>query len=188
MAETIPSAIPDAIRAGDTVKWDNDWTGDFPPSEGYTAFYEFLNSSGTIDAQIQGVNSNDVWRFTIPAATSAAWAAGTVYYIAYAKKSGDRFTKLRGTVQVRADLEVATTADERSHVKKVLDAIEATLEGTASRADASYSVEGRSLSRRSLDELVALRQKYKALYTEELRKLAIEKGEGHSGKVRVRFN
>ena len=54
----------------------------------------------------------------------------------------------------------AVTSD--SFAKRCLDAIEAVLEGKASEDVANYSIQNRSLSKFSHDELLAARAKYKA--------------------------
>ena len=188
MAADVPIGAPDVIRAGDTIKWDADWP-DYLPADSWSGFYELVNAAGTIDAQVTGSTNGSYHRFEIAAGVTTAWSAnaGELFYIGYVSKAGERFTLDRGSLIVRADLEVTATHDGRSHVKTVLDAIEATIEGRASKDQESYSINGVSLARTPLAELIDLRLKYLAEYETEKRKLAIEKGEGHSGRVRTRF-
>jgi len=91
-----------------------------------------------------------------------------------------------GTFEVVANRDAATT-DPRSHVKITLDAIEAVIESRATKDQESYSINGRSLSRTPLKDLLMFRDKYKAEYLKEQRKESIANGRGHSGKIRVRL-
>ena len=77
--------------------------------------------------------------------------------------------------------------DNRSHVKKVLDALEATLENKASQDQLSYSIAGRSLSRLSPTELIQWRDRYREEYNREVQAERIAQGLGNSNKIRVRM-
>ena len=66
----------------------------------------------------------------------------------------------RGSVEIVADLQAQGTFDARTTNRQILDAIEATLKGMASRAEQEYSVQGRMLRLMSRQELEALRARY----------------------------
>lgn len=83
---------------------------------------------------------------------------------------------------------VITGNDEQSHVKKVLDALEAVIEGKASKDQLSYSIQGRSLSRMSWTEILMVYDKYKALYFREKQAARIKKGLKTGSNIQVRFN
>ena len=91
-----------------------------------------------------------------------------------------------GTFEVIADRDNATT-DPRSDNKIILDAITAVIKGRATKDQESYSINGRSLSRTPLKDLMDMQSHYQALYNGELRKEAIKNGLGHGGKIRVRL-
>ena len=48
------------------------------------------------------------------------------------------------------------------HVRRVIDAIEAVIERRATKDQKSYSIDGRSLERTPIDELLLLRDRYRA--------------------------
>lgn len=96
-----------------------------------------------------------------------------------------RFTVEVGKVEILPDLSLL--ADSSSHVKKVLDAIEATILKTASKEQESYQVSGRQLKYRSMGELMQLRDKYRAEFASEQRAAKIKAG-GVRGNIKVRFN
>jgi hypothetical protein len=68
-----------------------------------------------------------------------------------------------------------------------LDAIEATIEGRASKDQESYSIQGRSLARTPIADLILLRGKYKAEYVQMQRAEKLRNGLGHGGNIKVRF-
>lgn len=76
--------------------------------------------------------------------------------------------------------------DNRSHVKKVLDALEAMIEGKATSDQIYYMIEGRALSRIPPDQLMIWYEKYKAMYEREKRVERQKKGKV-SGKIIVGF-
>jgi hypothetical protein len=72
-------------------------------------------------------------------------------------------------------------------LRKVLDAIQATIEGRASQDQMSYSIAGRSLSRMSIDDLLTFRNRYRAEYNEELKKARIKNKQDSGNTIKVRF-
>ena len=184
MAATIPTIEPTQFTAGDTVKWTKT-LADYPASS-YTYTCVYVNSSATFTAT--GTADGDTHSITITAATSATLTAGTYNWQAYVTgtSSGERYQVGAGTCTVKPNF-AAGAADVRSHVKKVLDAIESVIAGRASEDASSMSVAGRSITKMTLDELIVARDRYRAEYQRELRAERISAGLGHSGKVRIRF-
>ena len=80
-----------------------------------------------------------------------------------------------------------TNADLRSHAKKVLDAIEAVIEGRATIDQSSFSLGGRSLSRMSVEELMTFRDRYKAEYMKEIKLARIRNKQGSGNTIKVQF-
>jgi hypothetical protein len=69
----------------------------------------------------------------------------------------------------------------------VLDAIEAIIEKRSTKDQDSYSIQGRSLGRTPIADLILLRDRYRAEWVREQRAERIRNGLGHSGVVKVRF-
>ncbi len=90
----------------------------------------------------------------------AAAAAGIYAYAIKATRIADDAvrTVASGSIRVLPD---PSAQDVRSHAEKVLDAIEALIEGRATKDVTSYSIAGRSLTRMSPDELVKWRSHYR---------------------------
>ena len=76
-----------------------------------------------------------------------------------------------------------TSIDVQSHARKVLSAIEAVIEGRASQDQMSYSIAGRSLSRMPIDDLLTLRDRYRAEWNKEKRLQRGKAGKGNDGII-----
>lgn len=194
MAYTVPDRIPERIVAGDTWTW-KDALSDYPADAAGTG----LAGTWTLTTEVVG-SSADLGTFTatasgathlttVAAATTAAFTAGDYSYQQFVTENADgtRHLVAEGWLKVVGNLAVLSTHDGRSHVKKSLDALQATILGKASQDQLSYSIAGRSLMRMSPDELIKWESHYKALYAQEMNALRIEKGLGHPGKIRTRF-
>jgi len=75
----------------------------------------------------------------------------------------------------------------KSHARKVLDAIEATIEGTASVAQSEMTINGRSIKYQSPEQLLILRSTYKREVANEEASDRINSGLGNKNKILVRF-
>lgn len=185
MSVDIPEIEPTTIEAGTTVKWTKDLSDDYPADDGWSLAYTFINSAAkfTVSASASGSK----FSVTIAAATTAAYTAGVYKWIARVSKAGEVFTVDEGHCEVTTDINAATTFDHRTHVKTVLDAIEAVIENRATKDQMSYQIAGRSLNRTPIPDLLVLRDRYKAEYQRELDAERIANGLGTSKKVKVRF-
>ena len=178
---------PTQFTAGDLVEW-NKTLGDYLPSENWALTYALVKDGKLIS--ITASDSSDVHAVSLSAATTAAYQPGVYHWHSYVTNSGTaaRYKIDSGTVEVLPNFAVFVDGyDNRSHVKKVLDALEALLEGKASKDQLSYSIAGRSLSRLSPAELLEWRDKYKTEYSKEQRAERIANGLSTSATVKVRF-
>lgn len=91
-----------------------------------------------------------------------------------------------GQVRILEDLVSAAPGfDGRSHAEKVLEAIEAVIEGRASLDQSQYTINNRSLTRTPVADLLKLRNTYRA----EVRAQRMAKrGRGPSRRHLVRFS
>jgi hypothetical protein len=178
-------AFPAVWNAGDTIKWTVS-IPDYPADEGWTLTYEVKSRNGHIDTITASASGAD-YEVTVAAATSAAYEVGDHHYRAYVTKAGERFTVDSGTVKVIKDFEDAGLFDGRGHAEKVLEAIETVIEGRATKDQESYTIAGRSLARTPIQDLLVLRDRYRA----EVRRLENEdrvaRGLGTSKTIRTRF-
>ena len=182
----IPTNEPLELVAGDRWQWRREDLTDYPASSSWELSYHFTNASHTfsIDAAADG----DHFAVDKAPADTAALNAGTYKWAAYVKLSTtDRQQVDTGTLVVQPNLEGASASDQRTHAEKVLDAIEAVIEGRASKDQASYSIEGRSLSRTPIDELLRLRATYRAEVNQHRNKERADAGLGRRSKIKTRF-
>jgi hypothetical protein len=186
MSYTIPTTEPDSFFVGDTLQWTKDLS-DFPAST-WTLKYNLISSdAGAQNILIASSADGDTHAVSVAIVTTAGYTDGDYKWFSYVVDSGDtvRHSIASGTVTIKPDQ--SSDTDARSHVKKVLDAIKATIEGIASKEQQSYSIAGRSLSRYTPSELYDLKKEYEALYTRELSDESIANGEGSGRTIKVRF-
>ena len=186
MTIEIPLNEPKELRAGDTWAWRREDLSDFPAPT-WTLTYqlkrEALGGNASIVAASSGVNH----AVSVAKAVTAAYASGSWQWQAYADDGTSRYMVDSGTINVLPDFAVAGNLDNRSHVKKTLDAIEAVIEGRASSDQQQYSIEGRSLTRIPIEELLVFRDKYKREYNMEIQAEAFRNGLGGKNRIVVRF-
>ena len=183
--ETV-EAVPKEFILGDTVKFLVN-NGDYLPVDGWVLSMAFVNVDKlyTVTATDNGDGRH---LFTITAATSLTYLQGAYDWQLYATKSPDRYTIDEGEITVRPNLTQHTSGiDTRSQARQTLDAIEATINKRATSDQLSYSVQGRSLSRIPMLELIALRDKYSELVRRENEGARLKKGLKTNSTIRVRF-
>lgn len=173
--------LPTLVVAGTTVKFIRDY--DLNPAS-WTSTAYFTNSANSYSVTASD-NGDGRFLFDASAAVTSTWVAGD-YKLSIQYTDGSE-TYVAEVTSVLVEPALGSATDVRSHAKKVLDALESTLEGKASQDQLSYSIRGRSLSRMSPGELLEWRDKYKAEYKREVDAENIANGMGTSSVIRVRF-
>ncbi len=187
--------IPSEIRAGDTIQWRDvagvDNLGNAISSSDYTLTYYLRTNTASEGATVVGTAYGTGWEFTIAAATSAGFDAGTWYWQAVATKTGSTVTMGSGQLTVLRSLSYTGTpgaVDGRSQAQQDLDAVQATIRAIVSGgAVQQYSIGNRSLSKYSLNDLLALESKLKAEVKREQMADLIANGLGNPHNLFVRF-
>ncbi len=160
-----PTTEPVGFVAGDLVIWRraDDLTRQYLGG-GYTLTYAFRPAAGgSTVVTIEAVAGTDEWVATMTAAQTAVMPAGRWYWSAYVTRTSDgaRVQFDDGQTIVEAN-RVVDPSDTRSHARKVLDAIEASIEGRAGDTVQSYTIGGRQINKMSADELIKWRNYYVA--------------------------
>lgn len=165
------TGMPVSVIAGDVLKAQIVELGNvYPSGEGYSLSWVFTPARGGTPETISGVWHADGWRVTVPGATTAAWTAGSMIWVARLTKSGETATAGRGEFTVLPNPGSADL-DQRSHAKRVLDLLEAAIEGRASRTDLEHQFEdGRRLKVMTHKELLDMRNAYASRVAAEERK------------------
>lgn len=182
----IATREPEAFVAGDTVEWTRSF-GDYPPADGWVLSYVFTSIVGQFPAT--GADNGDgKFLVTLDAATTASIIEGSYTWQGAVTLSTIRHTIGTGLTQVAPDLLASPASrDTRGHNRIVLDAIESVIEQTATTDQASYSVDGISLSRMPWADLLSTRDRYRALVAREEAADRISKGLGHPSRLLVRL-
>ena len=187
--DEISATEPVSIVAGDTLQWKRaDLNSDYPNDQ-YTLSYEaVLEGDGTTKISITASASGDDYLISVDKATTVAYSVGAYQWRAFITRDSDgaRASIDYGTWRVTQDA-VTGTADPRTHAKTMLDKIESLLEGRADSDVANYSIQGRSLSKLSVDELLTWRNYYKAEVQREIREERKRNNQGTGALIKVRF-
>jgi len=189
--DNYPVQEPDRLVTGDRFAWQRpDLVSDYPLAD-YTMTYHFSQDSGgggTHHFTLSSTEADDNYYFEKPSSETTNLTAGDWEWQLYAIRTSDseRVTLDYGITKFAIG-ELDTNNDLRSHAKKVLDAIEAVIEGRATIDQSSFSLGGRSLSRLSVDELMTFRDRYHAEYLKEVKLARIRNKQGSGNTIKVNF-
>ena len=187
MTASIPTTEPTELRAGDTWRWTRS-LADYPASSGWTLKYRYKNAAGGFE--IVATTSGDGFSVSVAAATTTGYAAGTYAWTAWVEGgTSEKYTVDGGVCTVKADYRAAAATvalDDRTHARKVLDAIEAVIEGRAAKDQEEYEIAGRRLKHTSIPVLLKLRQAYRAEVRQQLQAERLQNGTGVGGRIQFR--
>lgn len=164
-----------------------------PANEGWTAHLSIINAINAyrLDS-VPAENGIDHLIEPLPA-TLATISPGKYQWVTYlTDASGKQQTVESGGVLIQPNPSSGAPVDLRSHAQKMLDAIEAILEGRATSGDLDMiQIHAPTLGSRgagySPDMLLPLRDKYRAEVLAEARAAAVARGERVSNTLKVRF-
>jgi enamine deaminase RidA (YjgF/YER057c/UK114 family) len=184
-----PTREPETLVVGDRWMWKRtDLGADYPPAS-YTLKYSLrLGAATTAEIEIAAATSGSDYLVEVASATTAGYTAGLYVWQAYITRTSDTQRVLvdSGTITVVVNRDVST-ADPRSHARKVLASIEAVLESRATRDQEEYSIAGRSLKRTPIPDLIVLKDKYTTAVSNEIAAERIAKGLGDPRRIGVRL-
>jgi hypothetical protein len=164
--------IPSTLTAGDLWEW-TDSQADYPAPT-WVLSYHF---SGPKAFSAIGVASGSDHDFSVAATDTKDQPHGTYEWLARAVNGSTSTTLERGRITIQPNF-ANLAADNRSHNRKVYEALQAVIENRATTDQLSYSIAGRSVSRMTWDEILAAYDRYR---------LAVAKEMGlHPGRVFIR--
>jgi hypothetical protein len=187
MAYTIPTTEPVSARAGDSWKWTRSLP-DYPAST-WTLTYTLWTASAalTITASASGADH----AVDVDSATTGAYVAGRYEWVARVTDGTDTYSIGSGTLQILPA--VGAAMDTRSHARKMLDALNALIEGRATDGDIDVvrtsvaTSSGDRSTQWDMPTLLKLRQQYAAAVAAEEDAARIARGERSSRLIGVRF-
>ena len=184
--------IPSQISAGDSISWiddpSSDNLGNQIDSSSWTLKYDF-RQNGVANLTVTAIAQGSGWKTSLTKAQTAAYAAGPLYYQAYAEKAAERVTLGSGSIEIFLNLTAAAnTAEFRSQAEQDLAAVQAAIRSIISGgAVAEYTIGNRSLRKTPMTDLLMLESKLKAEVAREKKAESISNGLGNPHNVFVRF-
>jgi len=149
--------IPDSFTAGTTLALTVALTAYPPPEWSLT-----LLLRGPEQRDLTSTPDGTLHAFSVAAVDTASWAAGAYWYSLRATDGTEVHEIETGTLSVAPDLAaVSAEHDGRTHAERVLEAIEAVIEGRASKDQDSYRINNRELRRTPVSQLLKLRDVYR---------------------------
>lgn len=172
--------IPKEITAGDSVSWTESLPGYASPD--WEAKIALSDGNGILTVTASAGDDGD-HDFTVSGSSTANLAAGPWSWALMVNQGSDRITLERGELTLLPNPD--QVFDDRSQTERTLAAVQAMLEGKASKDQMMVSQNGRSLQRHTFDELIKLESHLKSRLAIEQRRLRAKAGK--SSAVRVMF-
>jgi hypothetical protein len=179
---------PRVIVIGETLIWEKE-LADYLPSDGWALSYSFRGAGPGFDQA--ATYEDDIFQITVAATVTVNLLAGAYYWQALVTKGSEKHLVDEGEVKVKAGLAAVasnTAVDNRSPVKKILDAIDALIVGRVPQDVHMYMIGNRQLQHIPVEQLINLRKHYARLYSQELRRQKIKKGGSYLQSIHVRFD
>ena len=185
----IPNKEPILIYKGETVVWKRTDLTDYAVGSYAMSWQARLESNGGTTFSATVTEVDDYYKFTLDNSATGGYTTGDYFWVLKVTQSSDSEELIidSGKITVK-DNYFGSTGDTRSHAKIMLDKIESILEGRADADVSRYSIQGRSLSKISINELLQWRDYYKAEYQKEIAKFRRDNKEGSGRVIKVQFN
>lgn len=180
---------PETIVIGDYLLWKrSDLIDDYPVATHSMEYVARITGGGSTEIKVAATTGTGTYVFEVTSATSATYTAGFYHWQLEATEtaSGNRVVLERGTFTAVEDLDI-NGADPRSHAEIMITKIESILQGKADADVSSYSINGRSLTKMSFQELIDARNFYRQEHQKELQRERALAGENTGATVLVRF-
>ena len=191
MAFTIPFTEPGSVTVGDRIQWKRNLPAYPATAEGWTLTYYLRANVPNGIINITASADGDNHEVDVATTVSTDWIPATYSYQSFATKSGDQKPVGSGSIVICPYLgDVTATYDGRSVAKRILDAINATMENRASRDEQRYVLQavGRSLDRITIPDLILFRNYWLAEVQKEEVAAKIAAGKNTGRNVLIRFN
>jgi hypothetical protein len=188
-AANAPTTEPLEIVVGDFIQWKRTDLGTDYPNNLFTATYiARITGGGASEIQLVGTASGNDYLFTADSATSTDFNPGYYHWQLEIVRNADseRIVIERGTFEAIVDLDVNNT-DPRTHAEIMVDKIESVLQNRADADVSNYSINGRSLVKLSIDDLLRWRDYYRTELAMEKRKERVRRGKSTGATIKARF-
>ena len=172
--------FPTSVIAGDTLKFTIN-SSPYTVTDGFGINVNFVGPSGnpTQYTEAAASTADTTFELSVAPAVTALYAEGHYNYAIVADDDTDEFTLEQGTFEVTLRADLNANNDLRTHARKTLDAIEAVIEGRATKTHLNHTIGGRSIQYMSPRDLIEFRKYYKDLVSKE--------DGSYRYKIKVRF-
>lgn len=188
-SENYPDREPDQLVVGERWAWKRPDIAAAYPTATFTLKYRFSiqNATGTV-TEITATKSGSAHVVEVSQTDTSGYAAGDYFWQAVIIRDADSEEVVvdSGYWELQPNLDEAV--DTRSHNYITLMAIRAVIEQTATKEQASYSVAGRSLSRRNLEELMELEREYLRRWQNEKKEKRRQSGRKIGNRVLAKLS
>ena len=184
-----PEGEPLKIVVGDFIQWKKTALAETYPPALYSATYIARVAAGnSSEIQLPAIERTGYYLFKATSAESANFVPGFYHWQleVVQTSSGNRIVVERGEFEALQDLD-NNGADPRTHAEVMLGKIESLLVGRGDKDVSSYSIQGRSIAKMSVVDLLQWRDYYRKEVTRERRDNAIALGKPTKTTMKVRF-
>ncbi len=180
--------IPEEIVVGDFVQFKlTEYSDDYPNNLYTMRFVARIAKGNNTEITITATADGDDYLFSVSSAVSADYDVGHYHYQIEIERNADneRIIIDRGIIDIKTDYD--NNVDVRHHAEIMLDKIETILEGKADSDVSSYSINGRSLTKFSPQELIDWRTFYRQEVSAIKKRERIKHGRRTKSTILMRF-
>jgi len=181
---------PTSVVIGTLVQWKRADLSDIYAPASYDLIYNIrLKSGAGVDKTVTATTAADgAFLASLTSNITTTMVAGDYVWQAFISRKSDSAKVAVGTgdLQLLANLD-QNGADNRSHAAIMVQKIQSLLEGRADKDVSSYSIQGRSLAKMSITDLMMWRDYYRKEVAKEKQDALIAAGKPSNATVKVRF-
>lgn len=181
---------PTSVVIGTLVQWKRADLSDVYAPASYDLIYNIrLKNGAGVDKSVTATTAADGSFLTsLTSNLTTTMVAGDYVWQAFISRKSDSAKVAVGTgeLQLLSNLD-QNGADNRSHAQIMVAKIQSLLEGKADKDVSSYSIQGRSLSKMTVNDLMMWRDYYRKEVAKEKQDALIAAGKASNATVKVRF-
>ena len=181
---------PTSVVIGTLVQWKRADLSDVYAPATYDLIYNIrLKNGAGVDKSVTATTANDgSFLATLTSNITTTMIAGDYVWQAFISRKSDsaKISVGTGDIELLSNLD-QNGADNRSHSAIMVTKIQSLLEGRADKDVSSYSIQGRSLAKMSITDLMMWRDYYRKEVAKEKQDALIAAGKASNATVKVRF-
>ena len=181
---------PTSVVIGTLVQWKRADLSDVYAPATYDLIYNIrLKNGAGVDKSVTATTATDgSFLATLTSNITTTMVAGDYVWQAFISRKSDsaKISVGTGDIELLSNLD-QNGADNRSHSAIMVTKIQSLLEGRADKDVSSYSIQGRSLAKMSITDLMMWRDYYRKEVAKEKQDALIAAGKASNATVKVRF-